>query len=391
MNMLRLLSGLGLLLLLMACSANQSVKKSPLPPLPQVNAINFGEPVNILEKQDIFKLTEQQQRHFLAFYNHPRYQNLKPHKRIFEYLQRRLDGFDFRGETYTASEALQTGAGNCLSLAIVTKALADLVDVELGYQKVNATPIYQKEQGVLLLSSHVRTFLYDPTYVSQENEWVLRPPMVIIDYFPDRGDITGGKVSEQEFISMYYRNLAARALVQQDYPKAYWLIKEALEYAPYHPENLNLLAVLFRKSGQLEDAEVFYQFAIEHTESSANLLSNYHLLLSDQNRDQDAEVIRKKLLSYQDYNPYVWLKLGHEAFQAGNIGEAIRHYQKVVEMAPYLDEGYFGLAKSYYQTGSTDKAATAMQQAVEKAFKEKTRNLYYAKLAILQGKEAENK
>lgn len=182
---MRHIIGLGLILLLMACGVNQPATQ--LPPLPQVTAINFGEPENIPEKQDIFSLTEQQQRRFLSFFHQPQYQYLKPHKRIFEYLQRSLEGFDFRGETYTATEALQRGAGNCLSLAIVTKALADLVDVKLGYQKVNATPIYRKEQGVLLLSSHVRTFLYDPTYTPKEDEWVIRPPMVIIDYFPDRG------------------------------------------------------------------------------------------------------------------------------------------------------------------------------------------------------------
>lgn len=61
-----------------------------------------------------------------------------------EYLGDFLSGFIYRGDTYNADLAAIKQAGNCLSLAILTKAYASLVGFKVEHRKVNSEPVYSR-------------------------------------------------------------------------------------------------------------------------------------------------------------------------------------------------------------------------------------------------------
>ncbi|BDX05642.1 tetratricopeptide repeat protein [Planctobacterium marinum] len=379
-------------LLLGACVSNYNQKQDNRQDNHQSVAPQVVVPEHIgaqysLNEADIFRLTAEQEADFKAWFYDPIRIDEPVHDRVYYYLDKYTDGFDYRGNTYNATQAMTHKAGNCLSLAIMTTALAKIVGVEVGYQLVNATPVYKKRNNVLLLSYHVRTFLYDPSWRPKKDVITLIRPRLIVDYFPNRYDVPGDEISEQQFMGMYYRNLAADALLQDQLSEAFWFAEKALSLAANDAENINMMAVIYRRLQEDDLAEAFYQYGMAAAENNTNLLSNYAVMLEAQNRPEQAELIRQKLLEFPDSNPYAWIKLGHDAFLEGQHGRAISYYQRAMALAPYLDEIYFGLAKSLYQRGEFTAAAEAMRTAAEKSWEQSQRQLYYAKLSALRARK----
>jgi len=165
-----------------------------------------------------------------------------------------LDQFNYYSDTYTATDSLLENKGNCLSPAILTKALADLVDVEVGYQLVETAPVFKKEGNIILSSQHIRTMLFSPD-TSDSNGWVLFRGRIIVDYFPTYSSHILREVDEDEFTSMYYTNKAAESMLRQDNNLTYWYLNKALKLKPTHSIAINMMALLHQKVGYPDYAE----------------------------------------------------------------------------------------------------------------------------------------
>ncbi|GAA6186512.1 tetratricopeptide repeat protein [Aliiglaciecola sp. NS0011-25] len=340
-------------------------------------------PREVASVDDIFQLTQKQQEDFEAYYFAEKNAHIEGHERLYNYLDMILYGFDYRGDTYTASDALTKHSGNCLSLAILTTALANLVDLDIRYQRVNAAPIYQRYHNVMTLSSHVRTHVFAPETEVKENEIVVARKKMIIDYFPEKGNVRGDFLNESQFLSMYYQNLAGDSLIAKDYDLTYSLLAKAMEINSEDPETLNTLAVLYKNLGDLARAEKIYHYALNNTSGSVNILSNYAMLLTEQNRQDELSRLQENLSSIEDDNPYRWYDIANRHFDRDELIYALRYFKRSVKAAPYLHEGYFGLAKTYYQMGKIESAKQNMDTAVELTFTPQDKVLYQAKLKVL--------
>lgn len=370
---------------LMGCQVNSS-KQVSIPSLPELDAQFFGDRRDVPSITDITQLTEAQKNHFLQDFNDPRSIEIAPHRRLFTYLDHKLVGFSYRGDTLFATDALATNAGNCMSLAVMTYSLAKLAGVDVSFQMVNVPPVYKKRSDVMLLSYHVRSYLYDPWY-DPEGGGTLMWPRIVIDYFPDRGYVNGETISENEFLALFYRNLAADKLVQGDLDASFWLTKEALTYAPHDPESINLMAVIYRRIGQPDLAMKYFEHGMLFTRGNINLMSNYHQFLQQRGLVDEAQKVAQKLSTSSDSNPYAWIKLGHEAYTRKNYTASKRYYTRALKLAPYLDDAHFGLAKALYQKGETLAAIDALKNAAKSAFQDTERDLYLAKLAVMKASQ----
>lgn len=377
------------LILLLVCIAGCSVTTEnvtktapPKKPALKLHSHSFKN-VEVPDVESIFYLDELQKQRFLQFFNAQEQAHLPKNERLFSYLEQVIDGFHFRGETYSADVAIKKQSGNCLSLAILTTALAKLAGLDIDYQRVNSAPVYHRFHNVMTLSSHVRTYLYYPETPNEEGEVTLVRAKLIVDYFPQGGNVGGHLVKESEFIAMFYQNLAGDALVKGDYDLAFSLLNKGLKISPFNAETLNTMAVLFKQVGDLENAELLFQYAMKHTSGSVNVLSNYATLLRESNRTKIAENLEKQLENIDDDNPYRWYDIADKHFQKSNFLQALRYYKKAIETAPYLHEGYFGLAKTFYQMGRSEEASIAMQKAMELAYVPDEQFLYQAKLRLL--------
>ena len=211
---------------------------------------------------------------------------------------------------------------------------------------------------------------------------------VIIDYFPTGRSRYIRRISESEFTAMYYRNLAGEAIVAGDFPRAYWLVKESMLHAPDHAEAINMLAVLYRRSGDEWAAEQIYLYGLNSARERLSLLKNYRTLLREQGRTAEAGEMTRRLARYNDADPFEWWFLAEDAYGEEKYSDALSYYKKSVEIAPYLHEGYFGMAKTYFQQGRVKSARSAMRQAIENADRPRFKTLYEAKLKALSGGQA---
>jgi Flp pilus assembly protein TadD len=369
----------------MGCAVhNEKLMSANTLPLPQVKWKSDAYTlIAVPQVHDIFYLNDDRKHHFLSYYHDLENQTVDGHKRLAQYLDDFMGGFSYKGDTYNADFASTEQAGNCLSLAILTKAYASLVGLKVEFRKVNSAPLYSRKNGVMTISSHVQTHIHAPPQTNKDT-FSFSFSKVIIDYFPSPGSFLGDVVSDDDFVSMYYQNLAAKALMTNDFNMAYSLLAAALQLSSNNIVTLNTLAVLHKKAGKLDLAESIYRHILEQTEGSVSVLSNYVILLEKMNRNEVAAVYEDMYMEIEDDNPYRWHDLANEAYRKEKYSKALYLYKKSADMAPYLHENYFGQAKVYFQLGNNNKASKAMEKASELAYTLADEKRYSAKLYTLQ-------
>ena len=364
------------------------IEKAPDPLNWQQYYSTQGVPVvPVLNEHNVYALSETQRKRFLTWFEAPAQQHLLPHKRLAAYLENTLHGFSFSGSTHTAQEAAREAEGNCLSLAILTAAYARLANLEIKFQAVNSPPLYKKYGDLMLISSHVRTKILKPAVKddsTSENTLKISQGGIIIDYFPQFDNVTGGDVSGNGGTAMFYRNHVAQALIESRYAEAFWLADKALTLAPDDPENIAAMALTLRRLGRGEEADKLYQRSVEAGINNVTLLSNYGKHLQITGKYAQADEIDKLILDNEDDNPYAWVVLGHERLAAKQPRRAEALFKKALRLAPYLDDIYMGLASSYFLQGKRLLAEEALTRAYELAWDEKSKLQYEKKLSVLE-------
>ena len=377
-------------MLLSGCVATVPNRADVPPDLPSVmmliDTADFGPRPALLPVEQIFTLSGPDKTYFQDFYDAPERKKVSPHMRVFDFLTNKLQSFDYDHGTFSAQQTLDHNKGNCLSLAILTTAYAKLVGIDAQYNQINSSPIFSTNGSVEVTSSHVVTKLYDPTFVAQQNQLYRRKPYIVLDYFPSRNSWMGGKVTTETFIAMYYRNLSAEAIKNSKLSKAGWLAIEALKYAPEDVASINMLAVIYRKMNNNDTAEHLYKHGLLLSSNDLNLLRNYHVLLEQQGRAQDAKRIKGLLDTIDDPSPFSWLSLADDALAQKRLSSAMRYFKKAIDKAHYLPYGYAGLAKIYYTRGDKVGAKKLFIMAIERTLDGETEALYQAKLAVLTGR-----
>lgn len=350
------------------------------------NSALFGERPDIIPVADIFRLSDEQQADFKRYFENPILHDTPAYERVYSYLRGITMYFGYQGKTFTAEQALLNASGNCLSLAILTTALADLAGVDTAYQLVDSTPVFESHRDIVYRGQHVRTKLLPSRQEYEESKLVPGRSGLLIDYFPAPGTRFVANITPAEYIAMYYNNQASEAIAQGDYNTAFWLLQKTLELTPDSAGALNSMAVVHRRAGDLDKAGEIFEYGITHLDDKVALLRNYRVLLEQQGRHDEVARINKKLAQIDDPNPFDWLHAGHGAYRDGDFREAVQYYKKAAKIAPYLHESYAGMAKAYYMIGDFNGAERAFRTALEKSQRLSTRSMYEAKLhALSQG------
>jgi Tfp pilus assembly protein PilF len=374
--------------LLAGCSTAPSTPVAAAAPALQLDSRLFGERPALLTATDLHTLSAPQRAAFQRYLDDPAHRQKPAHRLVADYLKQIATDFSYLGETYTAREALEKSAGNCLSLAILTTALAEQAGVEVAYQLTDSLPVFESRGNVIERGVHVRSFLYDPGWKLETNALILSRPGIRIDYFPSETDRLISNVDRQEYLAMYYRNVAADAIAGRDLGNAYWLLMESVELAPEHPDSLNMLAIVYDRAGDQQTSERIYRYGIEASHRPVGLLRNYSIFLQRQGRVAEAVAVDARLAALEDPNPFDWIVAGQNAYDDGDYRTAITYFNKSIELAPYLHEGHFGLAKAHYRVGNLHLAERAFENAMSNANRPATRSLYAAKLAVLNEGQA---
>ncbi|WP_286266208.1 tetratricopeptide repeat protein [Thalassotalea atypica] len=336
--------------------------------------------IKVTSEEELFALTDEQEQEFLGYYHKQQAKGEKAHVIVSNYLSNYLSNFTYYGANYTATQAMALKQGNCMSLAIFSVALARLTDIEFDFREVTSIPVFEQKNNLLLSSSHVQTRLYDPSFTPDKESITIIRPSVVIDYFPNENNIRGRYFSYHQFLSLYYQNMAADALVAGDLDSAFANAYTAHKYDTQSDKALNLLAVVHRRKGDIETAEKIYVAAIGYEPESISLMNNYAVLLDKTNRDREAIMIKEQLAELDDPNPYSWLEQAYVYKAQGKYHLAIKTYGKVIDLAPYVNEAYLGLYQSHIALGDPNKAQDALRAGLEWTYEPNQRSTFKYKL-----------
>lgn len=368
-------------LLLHGCQSRVAAPESTLKP-PTIDYFVDESKYNIPKPETFYALTDEQVFELQAFLLGEDIAKMPRHKQAFAFLQSRLVNFNFQGENLFASESLASNRGNCMALAMLTYAVAEQMQIELSFQVMHTMPLLlEVSDKFAVTSDHVRTFLYDSK--TEETGFSFGRKRIRIDYFPGRYDRGGKLIDRNEFFAMFYRNLAADAMLLGEFERAYLLLKKARSFAPEYGPVINMQAVVLRQLGEEGAAEQLYRYGVEVSDNKITLLSNYHFLLSTQGREVQALEIKRRLLALDDPSPYKWYLQAMDAMASEDFVSAKIYLKKFLQNTHYYHKAYYNLAKINIQLGEQAEAETSLDLALYYSERDKDKLLYQAKLQWL--------
>lgn len=339
----------------------------------------FVKPINLPEAQNVFVLSKQQQAWLHSHINRESKKSITM-QLIDNVLKKDYGAFDYDNSyTRTASETLANKQGNCLSLVIMTAAMAKYLDIPFQIQDIQSAPLWDRHGGLFLLNGHVNIKL-----MKVKGDQFLTKDYVTLDFLPQgtRRTMRKKAINNNLLGAMYFNNLAADAMVLGDWHRAYWLLSQSIDNAPSYSEAWNSLAVVYRHNNQERLAEETYHHAMLLAPSNMNVISNLALLLQSQNRLEEWAVYAKMIALSQFKNPYRYFDQARNESEKLNHIKAIRLYKKAIRIAPYNDQFYFAVYQSYLKINKPDKARHYLKLAYKQSTTEKDRRRYNMKLNL---------
>jgi len=288
--------------------------------------------------------------------------------------------------TKTAAEAFDARSGNCLSLVVMTAALAHELNLTVRYQSAYLDETWTRSGNLLFASGHVNITLgrrlVDVASSRDLHPWT-------IDFLP-AGELRTLRVrdiDESTVLAMYANNRAAEALARGRLDDAYAWAAEALRKDPTFLIPYNTLGVVYLRHNDLALAERVFGYVLErepkNTRALANLAETYTRLA----RPADAEATRIRLAAIESVPPFHFFNLGLDAAQQSDWRTARDFFAREVARADYNHEFHFWLGLADWQLGDIAQARKHLQLAIDNSTTRGQHDLYAAKLAWLQSRQ----
>jgi len=348
--------------------------------------ITFEKPDDLAKTSDIYYLTEPQ-KNMLNIMVKPSLTQSFTRQIVDNLLQENYQGFDYDNSfTRSATNTLSSKQGNCLSMVILSVAMAKHFDIKFKIYDIKTAPVWDRNGGLFLINGHVNVQLENTNYNTKHSVYeFMQNRFVTLDFLPQasRRSLSKKQINELQLAGMYFANLAADAMVKKDWNRAYWLLKESLSNAPNFSAAWNSLAVLYRLTGDDDLAESVYKHALVLEPNDNNVVANLAILLSSQGRYQELFDYQRQIDLAELKNPYRYFDKAQYAFYDKEFDKAIKLYKKAIKMAPQIDEFYFGLYLTYLEIGDRKRAIKYLKIARKKSSTVDSRHRYNAKLAIL--------
>ena len=290
----------------------------------------------------------------------------------------------YQGDANTsANDTFHTQAANCLSLSIMTYALASEAGFDVDFQEIMIPEYWTRRDGFSLLNGHINIKMTPPI---QPNVFELYRRSYQVDFDPQssRREFPHKIVSKQAVLSMFYNNKGADAILQKDYVTAYAYFREALVVKPsFHSAWINL-GILYRLSEYFLQAEKVYQHGLVINPDSLTALENLGYLYSFTGRNAEADKILARVESQRNNNPYYHVNLGEQEIEQKHWDQALAHFRKALALDRSKHEVYFGLARVYFEIGELQQSERYLKQAKNKALSKYDEDRYQSKLEFLR-------
>ncbi|MCP5272824.1 MAG: tetratricopeptide repeat protein [Burkholderiaceae bacterium] len=281
--------------------------------------------------------------------------------------------------TRTAAEAFDARAGNCLSLTLMTGALAKAMGVTVTYQQVDGGSAWSRSGRLLAYSGHVNVVIGDALLFGTGARWAQR---LVVDFLPAE-DVAGHRttpISEATVLGMFLNNRAAEALAAGRIDEAHAWVRSALGTAPGFVPAWNTLALLLEHRGRADLAQRVLAHAAATEPGNTRVLANLAAVLTATGRDDEAAAWRERLRALEPQVPFAWFDRGREAAAAGNWQAAYAAFQRELDRDPDQHEVHAWAARAAEQLGQTATARRHLERARETGPSPTIQALYAAKL-----------
>ena len=289
----------------------------------------------------------------------------------------------YQGDANTnANDTFHSQEANCLSMSIMTYALATEAGFDVDFQEVMIPEYWTRRAGFSLLNGHINVKMLAPI---QPNVFVLNRRSYQVDFDPQssRRRLPKKIVSKQAVLSMFYNNKGADAVLRKDYVHAYAYFREALQVKPnFQPAWVNL-GILYRINEFFPQAEKVYQHALVIDPDSLTALENLAYLYTFTGRNVEAEKILAKVKSQRKSNPYYHVSLGEQEMEQEHWDQALAHFRRALALDRGKHEVYFGLARAYFEIGELQQSERYLKLAKNKARNKHDEDRYQSKLEFL--------
>ena len=346
----------------------------------------FAPPTERIDPADIFAMSDAM-RHYVREQIAAELREKGRQQGLFDalYSSRQLKLEYDSAITRNAAQAFEDRAGNCLSLVIMTAALAKDIGLQVRYQQLSVEETWSRSGDTYFASAHVNVTLArerrDPRVRADERQ------LLTIDFVPPKENAMPPRqwqLSEATIMAMYMNNRAAETLADGRVDDAYWWARAAIVKDPKYLSAYNTLGVIYKKHGSLRQAERVLEEVLEREPGNLNAMTNLAHVYVDEGRDRDAEKLSDRIDALQPYPPFHFFNAGREAMQAGNYRLAKAMFLREIERDAYYHEFHSWLAAACLRLGETELARKHMAIAVENSPTRGEHDLYAAKLAHIK-------
>jgi tetratricopeptide (TPR) repeat protein len=286
------------------------------------------------------------------------------------------------GKTRTAAEAFAARKGNCLSLTLMTAALAGELGLSVEYHRVLTEVSWDRRHDMLLKSGHVNIVL-EPGLASDQS---YPRKGLVIDFLPG-ADLKGSRfivIDTATVLGMFMNNRAVESLASGDLDSAYAWAKRAIAKAPTWLESYNTLGVIYQRRGMLDTAEMALQAVLSREPENIAALANLAEVLNRSGKQHEASEVYARLQRNEAQPPLFYFDEGAAALKRGEYESAREHFKKELDHNANHAPSYAGLAIANLQLGERLSSNRYMKLAVESAVDTDERQIYSAKLARLK-------
>lgn len=363
--------------LLTACAA------APLPSAPPTVFADalFAQPSQPVEAAQVLALSEPMRR-YAEFELAAAIRDKGPRMALADALLRR-GGLRLEYDTAvtrTAAQAFEARSGNCLSLVLMSTALARHLKLPVQFNHVFVDETWGRSGDLLVSSGHINVTMGNR--LGERGQRIDLVDAVTIDFDPpDPGRRQLARtLRESTVIAMFMNNRAAESLAAGQVDDAYWWARAAIEADPSFLTAHNTLAVVYLRRGAPAQAEQTLTQLLSLEPENTAALSNLAKAHERQGHAAEARAVRERLARIEPAPPFHFYLAGVEALKRRDYAAARTLFEKEVARAAYYHEFHFGLALALLGLGEIEPARRQLAIAFDHSTRVQDRQLYAGKL-----------
>jgi Tfp pilus assembly protein PilF len=357
----------------------------PPSPAPLLDDAAFAPPTESVDPAQAFALSPRMQ----AFVQN----ELRPRLRAAGGRQRTLvEALSQRGRlrldydaavTRSAAEAFDSGTGNCLSLVLMTAAIAKEVNLNVTFNRAVLEETWTRTGDYYFLNGHLNITLgrrlIDEQFRYDAEQYVM------VDFLPPRelGGLRSVMVDERTVVAMFLNNRAAEALARGEVDRAYWWARAAVLHDARFMPAYNTLGVVYLQHRQPVQAERAFRLLLQREPSHGQALANLAVSLQRQGRGEESAAVARRLATLEDQPPFHWFNLGQQAMKDGRFRAARDLFARELSRDPDYHELHFRAGVAAWKLGDEAEARKHLDLALKNSITRDSRNVYAAKLDAL--------